>query len=212
MIRINLLPEAKRQVTAGGDAQLWGVIYLLASFAWGVVLFLVYLSGQSALEEQNVKNQELSGQITRAKSQTENLADVQAKLAKSKELEDVVTTLQNARQGPTRMLMELSKLLSEGGGPTVAPEQLEAMRRDNPVLAYNPGWDFRRLWLSDFTETQGKCNIIGMGRSNEDVAEILRRLNLSETFDNVSLQATNASLDQGGMAVVRFALTCEVKY
>jgi len=176
------------------------------------VLFLVYLSGQSALEEQNVKNQELSGQIARAKSQTENLAEVQAKIAKSKQLEDVVTTLQNARQGPTRMLMELSKLLSEGGGPTVAPEELEAMRRDNPVLAYNPGWDFRRLWLTDFNETQGKCTIAGMGRSNEDVAEMLRRLNLSETFDNVSLQSTSASLDQGGMAVVRFALTCQVKY
>ena len=41
---------------------------------------------------------------------------------------------------------------------------------------------------------------------------MLRRLNLSETFDKVSLQSTSASLDQSGMAVVRFALTCEVKY
>ena len=70
MIRINLLPEAKRQVATGGNAQVWGVVYLLSSFAWGVVLFLVYLNYKSVLQEQNAKNEELQGQIDRAKSQT----------------------------------------------------------------------------------------------------------------------------------------------
>jgi type IV pilus assembly protein PilN len=212
MIRINLLPEAKRQVAAGGNAQLWGVIYLLASFAWGVVLFLVYLSGKSALDEQNVKNQELQGEIARAKSRTENITEVAAKIAKSKQLEEVVAALQSARQGPTRVLMELSKMLSEGGGPTVSLEELDAIRRDNPMLAYNPGWDVRRLWLNDFTEQQRKCSISGFGRSNEDVAEMLRRLNLSESFANVALQSTATAIDAGGLAMVRFALSCEVKY
>lgn len=213
MIRINLLPEAKRQVAAGGNAQLWGVIYLLASFAWGVVLFLVYLSGQSALEEQNAKNQELQGQILRAKAQTENIGEVEARIAKSKQLEEVVGTLQAARQGPARMLMELMKIVSEGGGPTVSAEELDSIRRDNPMLAFNPGWDTRRLWLSDFNEADQKCTMAGFGRSNEDVAELLRRLNLSEIFDKVALQATSAASEAiTGLAVVRFALNCEVKY
>lgn len=213
MIRINLLPEAKRQVAAGGNAQLWGVIYLLASFAWGVVLFLFYLSGQTALEEQNAKNEELQRLIAQAKAQTENIGEVEAKIAKSKQLETVVAGLQAARQGPARMLMELSKLLSEGGGPTIAPEELDTIRRDNPALAFNAGWDVRRLWLSQFTEDKHKCTITGYGRSNEDVAEFLRRLNLSESFANVSLQATQAaSQDADNQHGVQFALNCEVKY
>jgi len=214
MIRINLLPEAKREVAASGNAQLWGVIYLLASFAWGVVLFLVYLSGQSALEEQNAKNEELQGQIARAKSQTENIGEVEAKIAKSKQLEEVVGGLQAARQGPARMLLELSRLLSEGGGPTIAPEELDTIRRENPALAFNAGWDYRRLWLTDFAEVKHKCTIAGYGRSNEDVAELLRRLNLSGSFANVSLQSTQSATSDAKdeTAGVRFALSCEVKY
>jgi type IV pilus assembly protein PilN len=213
MIRINLLPEAKRQVSAGGSAQLWGVVYLLSSFAWGVVLFLVYLNYHSVLEQQKAKNEELQGQIDRAKSQTENIGEVEARLAKSKKLEEVVGGLQTARQGPARMLMELSKILSEGGGPTLPPEQLDALRRDSPMLAYNPGWDARRLWLENFEEAAHKCKISGYGKTNEDVAEFLRRLNISEVFDQVTLQSTNSTTDSSsGTAIVKFMLTCEVKY
>jgi type IV pilus assembly protein PilN len=214
MIRINLLPEAKRAAAAsGGSSQLWGVIYLLSCFAWGVVLFLVYLNYNSVLEEQAAKNSELQGQIDRAKSQTENIGEVEAALAKSKQLEEVVGGLQAARQGPARVLMELSRILSEGGGPTLPSEQLEAMRRDNPLGGYNPGWDIRRLYIDSFQETQRKCTITGFGKSNEDVAEFLRRLNVSEVFDQVTLQSTTAATESNtGLPVVRFSLSCEVKY
>jgi type IV pilus assembly protein PilN len=214
MIRINLLPEAKRgAVATGGSSQLWAVVYLLSCFAWGVVLFLVYLNYNSVLEEQAAKNTELQGQIERAKSQSENIGEVEAQLAKSKQLEEVVTALQSARQGPARVLMELSKILSEGGGPSLPSEELEALRRDNPLGAYNPGWDVRRLWIDSFVETKRKCTIGGFGKSNEDVAEFLRRLNVSEVFDQVKLQATTSASDPaGGTPIVRFTLSCEVRY
>jgi type IV pilus assembly protein PilN len=213
MIRINLLPEAKRSASTGGSAQLWGVVYLLSCFAWGIVLFLVYLNYHRDLEEQNIKNDELQGEIQRAKAQTQNIGEVEARIAKSKKLEEVVTGLQSARQGPARVLKELSKILSEGGGPTVSADQLDAMRRDNPALSYNQGWDARRLWLNSFEETARKCRIDGFGKSNEDIAEFLRRLNISEVFDKVTLQSTNSATDTGsGMSVVHFILTCEVRY
>jgi type IV pilus assembly protein PilN len=213
MIRINLLPEAKRQAATGGSTQLWGVAYLLASFAWAVVLFLVYLNRSSVLEEQTAKNQELQAQIDRAKAQSENIGEVEGRLAKSKQLEDVVGSLQSARQGPARMLMELSKILSEGGGPTLSAADAESMRSDNAQLRYSPGWDIRRLWIDSFSETQRRCTISGFGKSNEDVAEFLRRLNVSELFDAVTLQSTSAITDTAtGLPVVKFSLTCEVKY
>jgi type IV pilus assembly protein PilN len=213
MIRINLLPEAKRQVSTGGSAQVWGVVYLLSAVAWGVVLFIVYLNFKSVLEEQNAKNDELQGQIDRAKAQTQNIGEVEGLLAKSKELESVVGSLQTARQGPARMLMELVRILSEGGGPSVPQETLDKLRRENPLGAFNAGWDVRRLWLESFTETERVCTVRGAGKTNEDVAEFLRRLNLSEVFDKVSLQSTSAANDtKTGTPTVAFTLSCEVKY
>ena len=78
------------------------VVYLLACFAWGVVLFLVYLNRSSVLEEQQAKNEELQSQIDRTKAQSENIGEIEGRLAKSKQLEDVVGSLQSARQGPAR--------------------------------------------------------------------------------------------------------------
>jgi type IV pilus assembly protein PilN len=213
MIRINLLPEAKRQPASAEGGQLWGVVYLLSAFAWGVVLFLVYLNYSGVLEEQQVKNEELKAQIERAKAQTENIGDIEAKLAKSKQLEDVVNGLQTARQGPARVLMELSAILSEGKGPKIPPEELEALRRDNPLSVFNAGWDVRRLWIESFTEAARKCKIKGTGKSNEDVAEFLRRLTMSKLFKNVVLESTSASsADKTGLPEVTFLLNCEVKY
>ena len=213
MIRINLLPEAKRQAAQTGGSQIWGVVYLLSCFAWGVVLFLVYVRYNHVLEEQKTKNAELQDLIDRAKSQTQNIGEVEQQLAKSKELESVVSGLQAARQGPARVLMEVAHILSEGGGPRLSQEELEALRRESPLLVYNPGWDVRRLWIESFVETARKCSIVGFGKTNEDVAEFLRRLNISKVFDNVTLQSTSAALDDRSQEpIVRFSLSCEVKY
>ena len=74
-----------------------------------------------------------------------------------------------------------------------------------------PGWDTRRLWLTRFEETDRKCKIAGTGKTNEDVAEFLRRLTISEIFDKVTLQGTGTST-QADLPVVTFNLTCEVIY
>ncbi|MBW1831239.1 MAG: PilN domain-containing protein, partial [Deltaproteobacteria bacterium] len=58
-----------------------------------------------------------------------------------------------------------------------------------------------------------ECKITGMGRSNEDVAEFLRRLTLSEIYESVTLQRTRATNDQDtGLQVVGFDITCKVRY
>jgi len=213
MIRINLLPDAKRASGATGSAQLWGVIYLLACFAWGLVLFLFYLNQANLLEEQTARNAEIEAQIAREKSKSTNLSDVEAKLSHSRQLEEVVGKLQSARQGPTRLLMELGRVLSAGRGPTVNPDVLDQMRRENPLAGYNPGWDIRRLWLDSFEERSGSCKMAGKGKTNEDVAEFLRRLSLSEVFDEVTLVSTSASTDaDSNLPIVGFNLTCKVRY
>jgi type IV pilus assembly protein PilN len=213
MIRINLLPAAKRVAAASGSTQVWGIVYLVASFAWGVLLFLFYLNYKHTLEEHRAANTALEQEIEQAKQKSANIGDVEAKLAKSRQLEEVVNKLQSARQGPTRVLMELSHLLSEGSGPTVTPEKLDALRRDNPLAGFNASWDTRRLWLTAFTEQTRKCTIHGFGKTNEDVAEFLRRLTLSELFEKVTLQSTASATDPAsGVPVVSFELSCQVRY
>ena len=211
MIRINLLPEAKRTVSTGGSTQVWGIAYLLVSFGWGVLLFFFYLNTKNTLDEQRAANSALEQEIAQAKAKSTNIGEVEAKLAKSRQLEDVVKKLQTARQGPTRVLRELSMILSDGGRPTVSPERLDAPRRENPLAGYNTNWDTRRLWLTGFTETDRKCSIRGFGKTNEDVAEFLRRLALSELFQKVTLQSTSAAAARGS-SVVAFELSCQVRY
>ena len=109
--------------------------------------------------------------------------------------------------------MELSRVLSAGRGPTVNPDVLEQMRRENPLAGYNPGWDIRRLWLESFQERSGDCQMSGKGKTNEDVAEFLRRLSLSEVFDDVTLVSTDSGKDAAsGLPIVGFSLTCKVRY
>lgn len=214
MIRINLLPAGKKQVRASsGSAQTWVIAYLLAAFVWCVVLMIFWRVKYSELEEQQKANSEIDRQVQSAKAKTADIKSVEDKLTKSKQLETVVLELQAARQGPTRLLMELSRILSAEGGPAIDPKRLEELRRDNPLVGFNPGWDYRRLWLTSFTEDAHECIIDGFGKSNEDVAELLRRLTLSDLFSEVTLDSTKIETDEAsGTPMVKFQLTSKVRY
>jgi hypothetical protein len=53
----------------------------------------------------------------------------------------------------------------------------------------------------------------GQGKTNEDVAEFLRRLALSEVFETVTLTKTEATEDNAsGLSFIGFELTCRVRY
>jgi type IV pilus assembly protein PilN len=212
MIRINLLPQAKRRDTASTGTQVWGYVYIAGVSVWCVALSFVYFSLSSDLDQASAQNLDLEQQLTRAKSESGNLEELQAELAKSKKLEEVINGLLTARQGPSRMLLELSAILSPGRGPTVDQQKLDELRKTNPEAGFTPGWDTRRLWITSFQESERACQIKGAGRSNEDVAEFLRRLTLSRLFDSVVLVRTGAEGLRTGEAAVGFELTCMVRY
>ena len=214
MIRINLLPSAKRATgpTTGG-AQGWVIGYLVAAVVTVVVLVVVYMGKSRELNEQLVQNNALRQEATDLESQSANIEEVRAELEQSRQLEAVVAELQRARYGPTAVLMELSRILSAGGGPTVDPQRLEEIRRQNPLAAFNTGWDPRRLWLVEFREDDRVCTIHGVGKTNEDVAEFLRRLTLSEKFERIELVKTEGTEDrETELPVISFELTCQVIY
>jgi type IV pilus assembly protein PilN len=216
MIRINLLPQAKvrgRAAGPSGSTALWLVIYLVGGALWSVGLSVVYFSHQGKLDEQLQANAALQQRIETLKKKTERLEEVRARLERSRQLEEVVSDLNRRRTGPARVLRELSSILSEGGGPSIDPHELERLRRDNPLAGYNRNWDVRRLWISSFHEDRRECRIQGRGKSNEDVAEFLRRLALSDLFARVTLQRTEMVADRDTkVPLIGFELTCEVTY
>lgn len=223
MIRVNLLPSDKKKrarrvaptALPTGDLSLatWGMVYGGAIALWLVVLGAMYFVQSSELETVVQENKTLEARRDELQGKTRGLPDVEARLEKSRRLEKVVQELERARRGPTRAVMELSRVLSSPGGPTINPAELERMRQQNPLAGFNESWDVRRLWITRFEEIDRECKIAGMGRSNEDVAEFLRRLTLSEIYDGVTLQRTRAASDPDtGLQMVGFDVTCKVKY
>ena len=217
MIRINLLPGARKQgakaATTSGGVQGWVIAYLVAAAITVVILVFVYLSKSRELNDQLAVNTALQREIGELETQSANIDQVRGELERSRQLEAVVTELQRARYGPTSVLMEISRILSVGGGPTVDPQRLEEIRRQNPLASVNTAWDPHRLWVTEFEEEDRQCTIRGAGRTNEDVAEFLRRLTLSERFEQVELVKTEGGEDTAtNLPVINFELTCRVIY
>jgi len=213
MIRINLLTRKKQRVERQEKTQTWLLV------AFGLVLLeivaLVIYHGFKLedLKAQERKNSELAAQIDQSKKAVAKHTEVKEKLAQLRAREEAIAKLQSARSGPTSILLELSRLLTPGRGPTVDPGKLGQLRRDDPAAAFNPNWDARRLWIVNFREDKRKLRIEGLARDGEDVSELARRMSLSDYFVGVKLLPARRQVDTATkVELVRFSLEAEVKY
>jgi len=212
MIRINLMPM-KRRAERGDGSQLWLAVVMVLILAEVAGLFVFHGFKSEELNDQRRKNAELTSQIDQSKSTVANHQDVKAKLAQLRAREEAIGKLQSARTGPTAILLELARLLTPGRGPSVDPERLSQLRRDNPLAVFNPSWDSRRLWLVKFVENNRKLHLEGFAQDGEDVSELARRMNLSSYFADVNLLPASRTVDQTTHTeVVSFALEAKVKY
>jgi len=212
MIRINLMPQ-KRRAERSDASQLWMVVVMGVMLAEVLALFVFHGFKNEELNDQRRKNAVLTQQIDQSKSAVANHQDVKAKLVQLRAREEAINKLQSARTGPTAILLELARLLTPGRGPSVDPDRLNQLRRDNPLAVFNPAWDARRLWLTTFKEEQRKLRLEGFAQDGEDVSELARRMNLSAYFADVVLLPANRVVDGSTkVEVVKFALEAKVKY
>ncbi len=212
MIRINLMPQ-KRRADRGEASQLWLAVVMVLMLAQVAVLFVFHGHMGELLKDQRRTNAVLQSQIDQAKNAVANHADVKAKLAQLRAREEAIGKLQSARTGPTAVLLELARLLTPGRGPSVDPDRLSQLRRDDPLAVFNPAWDARRLWLVKFVEDHRKLRLEGFAQDGEDVSELARRMNLSSYFADVSLLPASRQVDAvTHLEVVSFALEAKVKY
>jgi type IV pilus assembly protein PilN len=213
MIRINLLPQKRRRVESSAGGELW-VLAAVGLLVLEIVgLFFYHSSLESDLQAEQQKNQQITAQIKASEQAVTNHKNVTEELTRMRAREDAITSLQNARTGPTAVLLETARILTPGRGPSIDPEKLAQIRRENPLAAFNPTWDTRRLWIDDYREESRVLKVNGVARDAEDVSEFAKRMNLSDYFAKVRLLPARRTTDGATkLELVSFALEAEVKY
>jgi type IV pilus assembly protein PilN len=213
MIRVNLLPQKRRKSGSGARGELWLVACLVTAALEVVGCLVLYGQKQDELSQQLDKNKALQDQIKQIKDVSKNHDSIKQKLVALRDREEAIAKLQSARSGPTAMLLEVARLLTAGRGPSVDPNELSKVRRENPLQDYNANWDSRRLWLTKFVEADRTVRLEGMARDGEDVSELARRMNLSTYFDDVQLLPAKRETEKvSGLPMVAFKLEAKVRY
>jgi type IV pilus assembly protein PilN len=213
VIRVNLLPQKRRAEARGETRQLWLVAVMVAFLAEIAALFVFHSVKNEELLDQKRTNSKLESQIEESKKTVANHPEVKRKLEELRAREAAISRLQTARSGPTAILLELTRILTPGRGPSVAPDRLSQIRRDNPLAVFNANWDPRRLEVTAFNEQARRMRLEGIAVDGEDVSELARRLNLSDYFSNVVLlPGKQERQPKTGLPVVRFSLEAQVKY
>jgi type IV pilus assembly protein PilN len=206
MIRINLLAQKKRAERSDGS-QVWLAVVMVVVLAEVAALFVLHSFKAEELADQVRKNDQLTSQIDQAKKNVSNHDQVKKDLELLRAREAAIQQLQTARSGPTAILMELARILTPGRGPSVDPDRLAQLRRDNPLAVFNPNWDARRLSITSYVEAQRQLKIEGKARDGEDVSELARRMNLSSFFYDVTLLPAQKDAE-----AVKFSIQAKVRY
>ncbi|PID38949.1 MAG: hypothetical protein CSA65_04595 [Proteobacteria bacterium] len=211
MIRINLLPVRQSRRVQAGTRQI-AMFLVLTLVAVGVMFFL-YETKSSEVEDRQRAVNTLRRDISRLKKQVGDFNRLKMQRNRLLQQRKVIEQLHAARTGPVHMLRELSDILSEGKGPTINQQHYEKILRRDPTAGFNPRWNPRRLWIETLDEKDGALSLAGKAKDHDDVAELLKRLTLSEYFTNVQLSRNDQMLDRkAGFKVVRFKLTCNTTY
>lgn len=219
MIRINLLPiKQDRRKEAGRNHLLIGGLVIMLEI---VVAVVVSYNMENDITEQQNQNASVQANINRITQTIAGHDQILAEISEHEQRQAAIEELQAARTGPVQVMLELSRILSKDGKPTIPDEKYQEIIKKNPARGYDENWDFRRVWLVSFTENDKRVTIKGQGISHEDVAEFLRRINLSSFFvssELVSTKLSSPSIDttslgaNGRVEVVSFTVVGDIRY
>lgn len=211
MIKINLLPVKAAKRREQGQRQLLVGIVVFSAALVGIIVF--HGTQVAHINELREHNTQVSKDIARLKAEIGDYDVIKAQRDELIRQRDAIKRLQANRSGPTYMMRELSDILTPGKGPTFNKEQYEEEIKKNPNAGFNPNWDTRRAWLISYSEQNHNVKIKGGAKSDEDVAEFLKRLKVSAFFSDVTWQQTKPEVDTKlNVSYVTFDMTCRVNY
>lgn len=211
MIKINLLPVKAAKRRADGQRQLLiGAVVLTVTMV-GIILF--HGATISRIDGEKAVNARLEEAIANLKKEMGDYDLIKAQREELIKQRDAIKKLQANRSGPVWMMREFSDMLSPNKGPTINKEAYEEQLKRDPNAGFNPSWDPRKVWLIDYTEHAQGVTLKGAAKSDEDVAEFLKRMKQSVFFSDVYWQQTQPQVDtKTGVAFVTFDVTCKVNY
>ena len=209
MIRINLLPIRKVKRAEASQRQFAYMGLAILATVVGVVFLHLQADGQ--LEDIRRKNTILTAEVARLKQEIGDYDKIRGQREELLRQRKTIQALDAGRTGPVYLLREMSEILSPGKGPTFDRVTYEETLRRDPNAGFNASWDPRRVWMEGYAEDQKHVRIRGSAKSNEDVAEFLKRLNSSVFFGNVNLDSTT-QVSGHGIKFVNFGLSADVTY
>jgi type IV pilus assembly protein PilN len=215
VIRVNLLPNSAERRSASEGGQRWLLLVMAAVVLEIVGLFFFHQTKEDEFIVVAGKVEQLTSQVNDINELVKNHAQLKKDLEEMRARQDAINKLNLARKGPTSVLLELSRVLTKGKGPTMDPERMEQLKQDNPLAVFNASWDPRRVWLTNYAEESRVVTLEGLARDGGDVYEFAQRLKLSRYFEDVKLK--EGSQDKSGegptkLDLVKFALEVKVKY
>jgi len=218
MIRINLLPtrDAPKRQAAAFQIAAFAILFVVIA----AVMLAVDIWQNTRISQQERTNSVVEDRIERIRRQIRDHDQIKARIDEIESKQRVIEELESGRTGPTFVMVELAKILSRSGSPTIDHDRYLELVRRSPGQAYDPNWDGRRLWLREFREESRAVELKGDALSHEDVAELLRRLTLSDYFYEVTLvntkteseEAATKSLAAGLSSFVSFEIRCRLRY
>jgi type IV pilus assembly protein PilN len=211
MIRINLLPvKAAKRREQGQRQLLVGAIVLTGAV---VALIVVHTAKASEINDQRAKNQRTSAQIAQLKAEIGDYDQIKAQRDELIRQRDAIHRLQANRAGPVFLMRELSDILTKGKGPTFSKETYEEQLKRDPNAGFNPNWEPKRVWILSYEEHSHSVHFHGAAKSDEDVAEFLKRMKQSAFFSDVYWKQTQPQFDgKLNVSFVTFDVDCKVNY
>jgi type IV pilus assembly protein PilN len=178
MVEINLLPhrEAKR---AADIRETVALLVLGLVVVVGGIYFL-QSNAKSDLTQAKANVAQLEADIERYKPQQALIAKFKTRKQHLQDKLDVIASLEKARNGPVRVLDEISTRV--------------------------PG----RLWLTEINTKGTEIRLKGKSLDTGVVADFLRSLNDSAYFKNVDLEKTDGGEIVKGVRLVNFELRADM--
>lgn len=188
MIRINLLAVKRAKKRDAGERAL--IFMGMAVLAAVAGMAFLYVDAQGELDGIKRANNGVRSDIERMKAELGDYDKIKAQRQDLLKQQKTIQALQAGRTGPLYLMRELSEILTPNKGPTFDRASYEERLRRDPNIGFNASWDTRRVWLESFEEALGKVRMKGAAKSNEDVAEFLKRLQVSIFFTDVTPEST----------------------
>ena len=219
MIKINLLPQrrAKKRASSPDESTrplIIGVAGLAAAAA--LVILVVDLPRRSRLSDLMASNQQLQSEIQAKNRQLDGYAELKKAADEADEHYKSILRLLSTKVVPAHVLHELGEVLSANKYPTMTEDMAKRTGSgpdSDPNKRFQADWDASHVWLSGFTDTAGVFKLDGGAQSENDVAQLAKRLAASVYFTDVTPAGGERVADTAsGTNYYKFTITGKVAY